>query len=396
MYMMNRVICKYCGTIYDADKKQCPLCGSEWHEELQEQPRRRSSEGERRAAPVGKDRVKPVPAKEPKKQKKNPIPRALLIAALFFVALTVLLLIYFTGDMLDWWPGPEDLLTGQIGTQETESPDENETCTYLDILPEEITFTEAGQIQKLRVVMNAGCTEQLFFNSSNGDVVMVSEEGQLTPGDFEQRAITVDVTAMGPGQALITVSCGEKNVICPVTCDFDGTVDTPATEEPTELKFTPVLSQNDLTFFLPMETATLSITNLPEGVEVLWSSSDEEVATVSETGLVTAIGSGTATITADAQGNTVTAIIRCNFEETVETGNHLTHTDVTIKIDEVYYLRLIDAEGNRIDNASYYCEDTSICSVSGAKVTGLSSGTTKIIVTYDGVSYSCIVRVKSA
>ncbi len=342
---------------------------------------------------------KPTAQKAPKKQKKNPIPRALLIATWFFVALTVLLLIYFAGDMLDWWPGPEDLLTGQLGTQETEPPADDTTCTYLDILPEEITFTAPGQIQKLRVVMNEGCTETVLFTSSNGDVVIVSDEGQLMSGDFAQRAITVDVTAVGAGEALITITCGEKNVICPVTCDFDGTLTPSGTEEPTEpttLQFTPELNYKDVTLSLPMETVSLEVTNLPDGVEVLWSSSDESVATVASDGTVTGVNSGTATITADAEGNTAEMIVRCNFDATAETGNRLTHEDVTIRIGETYYLRLLDADGDRIDNVAYYCKDTDICSVDGAKITGLSTGTTNVVVTYEGVSYTCIVRVKSA
>ena len=51
----------------------------------------------------------------------------------------------------------------------------------------------------------------------------------------------------------------------------------------------------------------------PSGVE--WSSSDEAVATVDENGVVTAVASGTATITARAGELTASCIVRCTIKE---------------------------------------------------------------------------------
>ena len=58
-----------------------------------------------------------------------------------------------------------------------------------------------------------------------------------------------------------------------------------------------------------------------------------------------------------------------------------------------FNLRLIDGNGNRISGASYYVEDTDVCSVSGVTVCGEGKGTTEVTVKYNGKSYTCIVRV---
>ena len=105
------------------------------------------------------------------------------------------------------------------------------------------------------------------------------------------------------------------------------------------------------------------------------------------------MGEGTAEITAEIGGSKAVAVIRCAFDETTENGNHLTHTDVTISIGEEFNLRLIDGNGDRINDATYYIEDPDICSVSGVTVRGLSRGTTEVTVRYNGQSYTCIVRV---
>jgi len=55
------------------------------------------------------------------------------------------------------------------------------------------------------------------------------------------------------------------------------------------------------------KTAQLTATHIPDdanSVTYEWASSDEDVATVSDTGLVTAVGTGTATITVEADGKT--------------------------------------------------------------------------------------------
>ena len=82
------------------------------------------------------------------------------------------------------------------------------------------------------------------------------------------------------------------------------------------------LNQTTATLTSASETLQLIATVLPENASnksVTWSSNDESVATVSETGLVTAVANGTATITAtanDGSGKSAT----CEVTVTLTTG----------------------------------------------------------------------------
>lgn len=87
------------------------------------------------------------------------------------------------------------------------------------------------------------------------------------------------------------------------------------TGEDTAQTFT--LKQNDLLFTEKGKTETLTPVFAPEGTTAVlgWSSSNPQVATVDENGLVTTMGPGTATITASmSSGESAQCIIRCNWK----------------------------------------------------------------------------------
>lgn len=282
---------------------------------------------------------------------RNAIPHKLLVAAAVFLALAVLVIFYFIGDMLDWWPGLEDFLRSDQRAQETVYAHDDPSCTYLSINPDVMDFTRAGQTQTLVVAINPSCEEPVRFESTNTAVVRVASS-PATSNEMDQTEVSVELTAVGEGQAYVTVSCGTRQMNCTVNCSFTGQTDASEASEPSESSgtaladFTPELNHEDVTMTLPRETLTLRVTNLPDGEEVVWTSSDETVASVDEDGVVTARAPGTATITAQCGGGEAEAIIRCNFEDTAESGYHLELTDVTIAVDETFVLRLYDANGD--------------------------------------------------
>ncbi|MDR0889866.1 MAG: Ig-like domain-containing protein [Oscillospiraceae bacterium] len=372
--MDNKIVCAYCGTIYSADKGKCPLCGSEAQdfEEDLPQRRRRISDSERKKRRHGAK-------KKGKFEAEKDVPKKLHVAIVVFLSLAVFVLTYFIGDMLGWWPGLEDFMNSDTRIQEELYQDDDPTCTFLNITPEEIEFTEAGQKKVLIAAINSSCEEPVNFSSSNGEIAFVSEGSQASGQG--QKSVTVDITALAPGEAFITVTCGKLSMTCTVTCNFK------------EEEYVPELSQDDLAFSLPNETARLSVTNLPEDASVIWSSADTAVATVDEDGEVTAVGSGTTQITAEVDGKKIAATVTCDFTSTTEGDYHLTHTDVTIAIGESFNLRLIDSNGERVSGGVYSCDKLSVCSVNGVEITGLSAGIAEVTVSYAGKSYTCIVRV---
>lgn len=73
------------------------------------------------------------------------------------------------------------------------------------------------------------------------------------------------------------------------------------------------LNKTDFTLFKAGETYTLKAEATGIEEALVWTSSDESVATVSEDGVVTAVAPGTATITVAAGDMTVDCIVRCDW-----------------------------------------------------------------------------------
>ena len=142
-------------------------------------------------------------------------------------------------------------------------------------------------LNKETLGLKVGQTEQLTAtvlpqNAADKTVVWSSSDQAI--------ATVVDglVTAVAPGKARITAKAGQAEDHCEVTVD-------PIAVETITLDSTSL----DMT---EGDTEQLTATVLPEDATdktVTWSSSDDAVATV-ENGLVTAVGIGTATITASA------------------------------------------------------------------------------------------------
>ena len=83
------------------------------------------------------------------------------------------------------------------------------------------------------------------------------------------------------------------------------------------------LNRTDVTLKKAGASFQLRYTAQPEGVEVFFSSSDEKVATVDGKGAVTAVGPGTATITATLGSEIAEAscIVRCRWDDSASGGD---------------------------------------------------------------------------
>lgn len=415
---MNQIICDICGCEYEETSERCPICGY---------PRQGSEKTAVAAGTVERDKVKggrfssrnvrkrkkaerkAAAADQDRSNKPLLIVIALLVVAIILVSLYICL-------RLPWWaedPFGKKRTQNKPTTTAAVDTTAEPTVPCAGILIDEtvIALDEAGQSVKLELkIMPEDTTDELTFISSDEDVVQVSEDGILT--------------AVGSGQAQITVTCGAVEKTCSVVCWFaeETTVPTettvpPETAAPTEatkptepketeeavLKLDPV----DASCFSVNQTFTIYPRFGGSSVsrsKVTWTSSDSSIATVKD-GVVTAVGKGVATITAEYEGKKATCTVRCRFENSTNQGTQdgqenstsqtwkASHSDVSISVGETFKLTIKNSAGETAD-AIWTMNMDGIVSVDGKSVTGRVPGTVTLTATVEGQTFTCIVRVR--
>lgn len=249
------------------------------------------------------------------------VPRAFLVMSTLLLAITLIVggtyLLWKTGVMnisfydklvarRDEKPAaqpvetqpPATQATEPSGTQSTDVPVPRAECTGLVLDINELSFTSAGDSKQISVIVEPeGCTQKVAFSTGDDTVAKVGSTGV--------------VTSIGEGSTVITVTCGGITAECKVTCAFP--TEPPKPTEPFDgnLEF----KTDDITFFEPGENFVLILKDLPADTAVIWTSDDENIATVDDGGHVVAVGKGTTKINAEVGGKKVSCIVRCNFKE---------------------------------------------------------------------------------
>ena len=128
-----------------------------------------------------------------------------------------------------------------------------------------------------------------------------------------------------------------------------------------------------------------------EQADALWTADCEGVVEVDGT-TVTAVGEGTALLSCETDGQWFDCFVEVTEHEVTWS---ISHTDVTIKVGESFYLKVRSSEGETAP-VSWSASKSGYVSISGNKITGKKAGTVTVSCTHEGVTYKCIVRVKSA
>lgn len=422
---MDLRICEYCGMDYSADEAICPICGRPASPTAAVIPAPKAAnrkKGGARLAKGGKFSAGRTAA--PKRAAapddgENPyaIPKWMMVVICVLLALAVLagalFALYSVGYFTEFAdlqnvPDSTDTADAASGTSDTsaaqqaqpqkatekqyineedyqpsaeeETADRSVPCTGIALGTATVTFQEAEQFFNITVTTQpAGCTEEVVFSSADDRIATVNQQGKIL--------------AVSGGSTEITATCGAYSASCLITCDFTS----PELADPAD-ETAPVLSSTDMTFTYPNQQATLMVSNISDDAEVLFSSSDASVATVSSSGVITAVGSGTATITVQTLGQSLECIVRCNLSGAAENPEDasytLSHLDVTMSIKGEYFrLSLRDADGDKVTGLVWTSADESVCTVDeNGVVTAAAKGTTTVGTTYEGVTYECIVR----
>lgn len=178
---------------------------------------------------------------------------------------------------------------------------EQQPCQALKLTEAEIVLDHANQTKQigLETVPNP-TTDAKIFVSADESIAKVSAAGL--------------VTSVAPGTTVVTVTCGSQSVECKIVCDFEADPDASSSDVDVD-ELILNYPDNDMTFFNPGESTTLTITNIPSGTHVDWSSQDESIATINENGLITAVGNGTTKVVGKVGSKTVECWVRCHFPE---------------------------------------------------------------------------------
>ncbi len=142
------------------------------------------------------------------------------------------------------------------------------------------------------------------------------------------------------------------------------------------------------------ETKELTVSPAPE-TTVAWTSDNEGVATVSN-GVVSAVGEGTAKITATIEGSDpLTCSVKVEKEPPVVTGEYyLDLSSVSLKTGETKQISVLDDKGQPAQSVTYSSENPAVATVSeNGTVTAVAVGETKIKAAVDGAELFCTVSV---
>lgn len=157
-----------------------------------------------------------------------------------------------------------------------------------------------------------------------------------------------------------------------------------------------------ITFSEPTKTVAPGSTVLlvpdlnPNGstARLLWTSSDETIATVDENGLVTAVKEGTVTIVVSAEETSIVATCTITVSDAAPVENDvltLNRTRIELYPGESFYLKVVSGSTGTPTWAS---SNPTLATVSASgRVTANSVGTVTITATENGKSASCTLTV---
>ena len=252
---MNSRRCAKCGRQYPSSYRKCPYCSGQ-------------ERGSRRPVSLSEQFLAILRQRE---------------ARLFVTASLVFLCIAILGMLITRCSQPE--------AAEPDAPQAPVQTAPQPVIPLHLSqSTVTLQAGEAVVVSAAGNFDTLIWTTSNADVASVNSG---------------TITGKAAGTAVITASTGVDSVTCEVT----------VTEPPAPVnQFELALSSTDFTLRpgdqpVQMKVRIKGTRDIYEG-EVIWSSQNVNVATISETGLVERVGKGTTTVTAEADGQVLECIVR--------------------------------------------------------------------------------------
>ena len=243
--------------------------------------------------------------------------------------------------------------------------------------------------------LSLGASADLTANYTlAGGAVLTNPQKAVTWTSSDTKVLYVSpggkVTAVGGGTATVTASVGGMKTSASITV-------TAAAETPQETVSSIKLTKYSLTLYMNEEGEQLTATIQPASFakSIVWNSSDTKVASVSDSGLVTAVGPGTCIISATAGDRHVSATVSVLAARVRVTGVSFSETKHEIPMGGTATLTAtITPADATVKTLVWTSDDPGIASVSRTGiVTAVSVGTTKIHATSVDGNHSAEVTV---
>lgn len=154
----------------------------------------------------------------------------------------------------------------------------------------EMRLTDNEPAKKLSFEVPDGTV--IKFSSTDESVAVVDDEGK--------------VTAKGSGQCRIYAEIGNVKNYLVIISTYTGK-NTPGNTDLGEVKLTAA-----------EPSQKISLSNLPAGAKVTWKSTDESVATVTQNGVIAAVGKGVCKVIADVDGTEYTLEVTVDINDISE------------------------------------------------------------------------------
>ncbi len=168
------------------------------------------------------------------------------------------------------------------------------------------------------------------------------------------------------------------------------------TEKETQVEVSSVSLNTATIEMVEGETFNLVAIVLPKDAEydgVIWASSNASVASVNS-GTVTAIKEGTATITASAGGKSTTCTVKVSAKIIAVTSVSLDKTSLSMQVGETETITATVKPDDATDKAVVWTSsDDAVASVSNGKITAHKSGKATITAKSGTCSAECVVTV---
>ncbi|MDE6809929.1 MAG: Ig-like domain-containing protein [Muribaculaceae bacterium] len=228
---------------------------------------------------------------------------------------------------------------------------------------------DTGQL-KAEVRPDNATDKTIKWSSSDTDVATVDNNGV--------------VTAIKPGSVNITASSGDKTASCRLIVN---------PIEVTEI----VLSETEVEL-TPGKNITLQVTIKPDNATdktVVWSSDNDEVAIVSPTGDVTAIGEGEAMVTARCGSQTAVCIVNVVPGTITLESIRISETEIELETGESKRLTFVtEPDDADYEIVEWRSSNERIATVSSdGVVSGIAKGEAFIWLTVDNKADACKISV---